>query len=40
VLDGLLVVDLRDTTAKLLARYMGAEAAATFLRQGCPARSA
>jgi putative hemolysin len=40
VLDGLLVVDLRETTPKLLARYMGAESAAAFLRETCGARSA
>jgi putative hemolysin len=40
VLDGLLVVDLRETAPKLLSRYMGAEGAATFLRQACGARSA
>lgn len=40
VLDGLLVVDLRDTAPKLLARYMGAESAAAFLRESCGARSA
>jgi putative hemolysin len=40
VLDGLLVVDLRETTPKLLAKYMGADSAAAFLRQSCGARSA
>ena len=40
VLDGLLVVDLRETPSKLLSKYMGAEAAAAFLRQASGARSA
>ena len=33
VLDALLIVDLRETSAKLLAKYMGPEASETFLRQ-------
>jgi putative hemolysin len=33
VLDGLLVVDLRETSPKLLAKYMGAESAEAFLRK-------
>lgn len=40
VLDGLLVVDLRETPAKLLSKYMGAEGAAGFLRRTCGAQSA
>lgn len=40
VIDGLLVVDLRETTPKLLAKYMGPESAAAFLRHACGARSA
>lgn len=32
-LDGLLIVDLRKTPQKLLARYMGAENAASFLKR-------
>ena len=31
VLDGLLVVDLRETAPRLLAKYMGSESAAAFL---------
>jgi Acetyltransferase (GNAT) domain len=40
VLDGLLVLDLRETAPKLLAKYMGRESAAAFLRQACGACSA
>lgn len=32
-LDGLLIVDLRETAPKLLAKYMGADAAARFLER-------
>jgi putative hemolysin len=38
VLDGLILVDLRDTPVKTLSRYLGAEAAATFLAFHQPAR--
>jgi len=40
VIDGLLIVDLRETAPKLLAKYMGAESAAAFLRQTCEPRTA
>ncbi|MBV8819414.1 MAG: lysophospholipid acyltransferase family protein [Acidobacteriaceae bacterium] len=40
VIDGLLVVDLRQTAPKLLSRYLGAETAAAFLRDACDPRSA
>jgi putative hemolysin len=40
VIDGLLVVDLRETEPKLLSKYMGPERAAAFLRQAREPRSA
>jgi putative hemolysin len=36
VVDGLVLVDLAETEPRLLARYMGAEAAAAFLAQTTP----
>jgi putative hemolysin len=38
VLDGLMVVDLRQTDPAVLERYMGPEAAATFLQLHAPRR--
>lgn len=38
-LDGLLVVDLRETSPRLLAKYMGAESADSFLQRARPAFS-
>lgn len=39
VLDALLVVDLRETSAKLLTKYMGSQTAASFLDTVCGRRS-
>lgn len=39
-LDGLLIVDLRETAPKMLGRYMGADLAAKYLESVLPARSA
>ncbi len=37
VLDGLLLVDLREAKPQLLARYLGKQGSADFLRMHCPA---
>jgi hypothetical protein len=37
VLDGLLLVDLREAKPQLLARYLGKQGAEDFLRMHCPA---